>query len=711
MFLLWSIPIQFALADVPNKTDIVVWHAYRGEERSALESVFEDYEQQHPQYNVVSLALPYDSFTNKLEAAIPRGNGPDLFIAAHEKIGVWVNSGLIEPLQSSEIHDIHPTTIDAITYDGKQYGIPLAFKCLALFVNDDLIQDIPQNTDDLFELAQKFPQPLAYQATTPYFHAMWMHGFGGGLFDQNNKAQLNSDENIASLEFLLDIQKKKIIPEEPTSALVSQLFNQKQVPMVINGPWFLGEISEDINYSIHPLPSVSQSGMPSKPFLTVEAALLAAQAKQKEGAQKLAEYLASKDVAIQRAVKGRQSVATLSAYRDPQLQSDPIIAAFKAQLDNSVPLPNIPQMSSTWEPMGRALRRISRGALTPKSALDQAQIEYNILQRPQPTQANSLPYAILASLMFLGICGYLLRQYWKNKSEIHEKWSSYLYVAPAAIAMMLLTAIPFVVGAGVSLFAHHNGEFTFVGLANFLDILFARDWPVTSSLSFYYTLVVTIVWTAANLVLHVGIGIAMAMILREPWIKMRALYRVLLILPWAVPNYITALIWKGMFHRQFGAVNAMLEKVGVEGISWFSQFSTAFCANLITNTWLGFPFMMVVTLGALQSIPRDLEQAAEIDGASGWQRFWYITLPLLKPALLPAVILGSVWTFNMFNIIYLVSAGEPDSATDILISDAYRWAFSRGSRYGYASAYAVLIFFILLGYSKIGNKIAGRKTL
>ena len=267
------------------------------------------------------------------------------------------------------------------------------------------------------------------------------------------------------------------------------------------------------------------------------------------------------------------------------------------------------------------------------------------------------------------------------------------------------------VGACVSLFAHHNGEFTFVGLANFLDILFARDWPITSSLSFYYTLVVTILWTVSNLFLHVGIGIAMAMILREPWIKMRAMYRVLLILPWAVPNYITALIWKGMFHRQFGAVNALLESVGVEGISWFSQFSTAFCANLITNTWLGFPFMMVVTLGALQSIPRDLEQAAEIDGASGWQRFWHITLPLLKPALLPAVILGSVWTFNMFNIIYLVSAGEPDSATDILISDAYRWAFSRGSRYGYASAYAVLIFFILLGYSKIGNKIAGRKTL
>ena len=201
------------------------------------------------------------------------------------------------------------------------------------------------------------------------------------------------------------------------------------------------------------------------------------------------------------------------------------------------------------------------------------------------------------------------------------------------------------------------------------------------------------------------------MLLREPWLRLRGVYRVLLILPWAVPNYITALIWKGMFNRQFGAINGLLEMVGVEPVSWFSKFSTAFTANLVTNTWLGFPFMMVVTLGALQAIPRDLEQAAEVDGASGWQRFRHVTLPLLKPALLPAVVLGSVWTFNMFNIIYLVSAGEPDASTEILISEAYKWAFSRGSRYGYAAAYSVLIFGVLLLYSKGSNRLLGQKVL
>jgi arabinogalactan oligomer/maltooligosaccharide transport system permease protein len=173
-----------------------------------------------------------------------------------------------------------------------------------------------------------------------------------------------------------------------------------------------------------------------------------------------------------------------------------------------------------------------------------------------------------------------------------------------------------------------------------------------------------------------------------------------------VPNYITALIWKGMFNRQFGAVNALLGLFGVEPVSWFSHFATAFAANVATNTWLGFPFMMVVTLGALQAIPKELEEAADVDGASSWQRFRHVTLPLLRPALLPAVILGSVWTFNMFNIIYLVSAGEPDGSTDILITEAYRWAFTRQAQYGYASAYALLIFGILLLWGRATRRLS-----
>jgi arabinogalactan oligomer/maltooligosaccharide transport system permease protein len=162
-----------------------------------------------------------------------------------------------------------------------------------------------------------------------------------------------------------------------------------------------------------------------------------------------------------------------------------------------------------------------------------------------------------------------------------------------------------------------------------------------------------------------------------------------------------------MFHRQFGAVNALTQSaaslfgVELEPIAWFSRFSTAFTANVATNVWLGFPFMMVVTLAALTAVPRDVLEAAEVDGAGRLQRFFMVTLPIIRPAMLPAALLGAIWTFNMFNVVFLVSGGEPDGQTDILVSEAYRWAFTRQAQYGYAAAYAVLIFALLFGATRL----------
>jgi arabinogalactan oligomer/maltooligosaccharide transport system permease protein len=200
--------------------------------------------------------------------------------------------------------------------------------------------------------------------------------------------------------------------------------------------------------------------------------------------------------------------------------------------------------------------------------------------------------------------------------------------------------------------------------------------------------------------------------------RLRGLYRVLLIVPWAVPSYVTALAWRGMFHRQFGAITGVIESLNaafgldLEPIAWFARFSTAFTANLATNVWLGFPFMMVVTLGALAAVPKDVIEAAEVDGATRWQRLTRITLPMIAPTMIPAVVLGTIWTFNMFNVVFLVSGGDPDGTTDILVSEAYRWAFTRDAQYGYAAAYAVLIFLLLLATSRISDRLllGGRRS-
>jgi ABC-type sugar transport system permease subunit len=279
------------------------------------------------------------------------------------------------------------------------------------------------------------------------------------------------------------------------------------------------------------------------------------------------------------------------------------------------------------------------------------------------------------------------------------------FLAPAGLSMVVLVVIPFAIGLALGFYDHHHGQWTFVGLANFRRILSGDGHAVSDPLNFWFILGVTLAWTFLNVLFHVVIGTGLAMVLRQPWLRARGAWRVLLIVPWAVPNYITALIWKGMFSGEYGAINSIFDGLGLDRVSWFSSWATAFSANVATNTWLGFPFMMVVALGALESIPKELEEAAEVDGASAWQRFREISLPHLRPALAPAVMLGSIWTFNQFNVIALVSGGKPGGSTDILVTDAYRWAFERGEKYGMAAAMGAIIFLLLLGWTVIGRMI------
>lgn len=709
--------ISMLASSVVLAAEIDVWHSYRGAEEKALAELVTRWNDAHPDEPARLLAVPHEAYANKLTSAIPRGQGPDLFIFAHERIGDWAESGIIAPLDdhldAAEQDAFLPVTLDALRYEEKLYGVPLAFKTVALFYNKDLVDSPPKTTDELVALAEKHRDEkagsfgLAYQADSFYFHAGWFFGFGGKIFNDDGTARLDRPENANSLAFVAELRERGLIPEEPTGALVGELFNDGKAAAVIQGPWFLGEIDASVDYAVAPLPTVSETGLPARPFLTVEAAILSAEASNKDGALAFARFLSSPDGAKFRLQEGQQLVANQAVYADESVELPPELRAFQEQSKQAKPMPNQPLMRAVWEPAALAMRSVLRGSLGPEGALKKAQQRFEVVTRAPPGRKNPFPYLIGLVVLLAAALGWLWlglkRQ--GGMAALRQKKHAYLYLLPGGLALVLLVLVPFVVGTAVAFFSHRGGEFTFVGLSNFVSIIFSEDYPVTDPLSFYFTLGVTVMWTAINVLFHVSIGLALAMLLRNKWLKLKGVYRVLLIVPWAVPSYITALIWKGMFHSQFGAINGILESVGLEPVPWFSGFWTAFAANVTTNTWLGFPFMMVVCLGALQAVPKDIEEAAMMDGANAWTRFWRVILPQIKPALVPAVVLGSVWTFNMFNIIYLVSGGEPDGSTEILISEAYKWAFSRQEQYGYAAAYATLIFLALIAYSALTQKL------
>ncbi|MDX9722951.1 MAG: extracellular solute-binding protein [Myxococcota bacterium] len=771
--------------------ELVVWHSYYGEERAALEAVLDAFDDARDDISIKVLAVPNDGYTNKLVTAIPRGNGPDVFIAPHDQTGNWAQNKIIAPVENDFgpefLAEFKAVTVEALRFGEHLYGLPLAFKSPVLFYNRDIIDAPPKTTTELFALLEEHTDAkndryaLVYEETNFFFHALWMHGFGGYIFNEDGEVELANEGNAKSFLFVRKLM--QYLPHRVDGARIKKLFNDGDAAMVINGPWFMADLDKNLNYGVATLPFIDESGLYAAPYLTAEGIFLSAETKQRSKGLALMEYIAGEG-SVERAVRGQQMVAYMPAYEREELKSDPVAAerraVFLAQLDHAVPTSNRPEMSALWNPMLMALQKslyggpsgwtpyfmllalllisvgfvlVSKGRnrsleanatkryvqlasgialllaalptiyhifamqganrdVDPMDALREAQNRFITVQAPLAEEANPAPFlAILGLLLIiiLAVGAFAWKKHKAKKIEYTDNITALPYIGPAVLAMLALVVVPFVVGAGLSFFAYQNGDFVFVGLQNFERLFSGEGTPLNDSMSFYFTLVVTILWTVLNVALHVTIGVALALILRDPWLKLRGFYRVLLIIPWAVPNYITALIWRGMFDTSFGAINGILKAFGLEPVGWFDEFLTSFAANLTTNTWLGFPFMMVVTLGALQAIPRDLEDAASVDGASRWQRFSNVTLPLLKPALLPSVILGSVWTFNMFNVIYLVSMGNPDSSTEILISEAYKWAFERQYQYGYAAAYALVVFFILVGYSRLTRLLVESK--
>jgi arabinogalactan oligomer/maltooligosaccharide transport system permease protein len=286
--------------------------------------------------------------------------------------------------------------------------------------------------------------------------------------------------------------------------------------------------------------------------------------------------------------------------------------------------------------------------------------------------------------------------HWFDSERLSTEKFAYILMAPAAIVMFGVVVYPFFYNVVISfsnMSLRHFRDWHLIGLKQYEEVFSGRI--------FYTVFLKTIIWTVVNVFFHVTIGVVLALILNRKLFG-KAAIRTLLILPWAIPQVIVALTWRSMFNYEYGAINLFIAHyLRMAPVEWLGKPLEAFSACIITNIWLGFPFMMTIALGGLQSIPQELYEAADIDGASGWQKFWTVTAPLSRPVMIPAITLGIIWTFNNVNIIWLVSnGGEPSDQTHILVSYVYKAAFNL-YRYGYAAALSMVIFVILFAFSLV----------
>ncbi|MFP2930818.1 extracellular solute-binding protein, partial [Pyxidicoccus sp. 3LG] len=365
-----------------------LWHAYRGGEEMALVQATELFTAKTG-VKVDLLALPYDVYASKLTNAIPHGAGPDVFIFNHERLRNFHAQHLLAPTTGSLVRgDYFANAVEALELDGQVYGYPMSLKSLALYVNRKLVAKPPTTTAELLAMLPGLSDAdagrfgLAYESGDFYFHAAFLFGFGGELFDTSGRASFDTPGMARSLAFIKQLQDARYMPTEVSGALVKSLFNDGRAAMIISGPWFAGEIAPSVDYQVVGLPVVSETGIPMRPFLGVEAAFVSARANRAEQAQALARFLSQGEASRVRTTVGRQIPADVAAYEIQAVKDDTLISSFQAAAKHATPMPNTLEMARVWEPMKLTLRAVLQGGTEPQDAGALADRRYRALHRP-----------------------------------------------------------------------------------------------------------------------------------------------------------------------------------------------------------------------------------------------------------------------------------------------------------------------------------------
>jgi arabinogalactan oligomer/maltooligosaccharide transport system permease protein len=304
-----------------------------------------------------------------------------------------------------------------------------------------------------------------------------------------------------------------------------------------------------------------------------------------------------------------------------------------------------------------------------------------------------------------------------TSGQARRSWFSlfepYAYLSPALITIALVQLIPIIYTIYVACTNYNLNNFEhpkFIGLENFREI-------ITGDLlkEMLPALGWTLAFAAAGTLLMYGVGLFLAVLLNNPLMRESAVYRAILILPWALPGTVAVLTWSGLLNDGYGQVNGLLTSLfGLErGIPWLGHPVWAKVSILLVTTWLGFPFMMSLCLAGLQAIPRELYESAAIDGAGWWSSLRRITVPMLTAFTLPLIVSSFAYNFNNFGAVFLLTGGGPPAvgrtyagSTDILVSVAYKLT-QQHFQWGLGAALSLFLFFVVAALSLINFKLSG----
>ena len=697
-----------------SQSVINIWHQMLYENRKALRDVCDEYEKRNPDIKINLTYRETEELRSSYQAAAMGGSGPELVYGPSDQVGPFSVMEIIQPLDNllPNIYFDQFVKNAIVESDQKKWMIgDVVGNHLMLIYNKDLITSPPKTTDELIMLGKQLTVDtdgdgkadqygLVWNFTEPFFYVPWLGGFGEWLLNEDNTPNLNTEGNIKGFEFIKSLRDRhKIIPQECDYEIANAMFKTGRAAMIINGDWSWGDYDGVVDFDIARLPKVSETGEWPSPLVSTKGYSVNVNTggRKLEETLDLLKYLTSSEVQLYFTRKLNTQPSSIKALQHPDVISNNILKKSSQIIEVGRPMPIVPEMRAIWDALRDQYQAVLGGTVSPEIAAAKAQ-ENSVKQIKimnevisPGIQATAIKVIVIFILIILSMI--IIKRAPGLITDFNQNRIAYIFFMPALLAIISVVIFPFIYNVIISLSNYSLRTFNdwqLIGFYHYSRVFFDPQ--------FYYVLMKTVLWTSINMFFHVSLGVSLAILINRT-LPAKPILRTLLIIPWAIPQYIAALSWRGMFNQEYGSINLVLTKYfNIAAIEWLSQPFEAFAACILTNIWLGFPFMMVIALGGLQSIPKDLYDAAKVDGASRWQRLKSITLPMLKPVMIPAIVLGTVWTFNNINVMWLVSnGGEPSNQTHILVSFVYKAAFNL-YRYGYAAALSMVIFLILLSF-------------
>lgn len=761
--------ISLLTALLPNqslaKEKVVFWYGATQDERVAYEEMIADFNRTHPDIEVRGMLVPQSLVERKLLLSVAGKVPPDVVRFYTHLGGEMMSRGALEPLndmierEKFDMSDFYPVGIEQNTYKGKLYGVPWVMSPYALFYNKKLFREAgldpnkpPTNWKELEDYALKLTvrkkdgsiERIGYanflNNPTDFHLYLWQSG-GSPLSDDLTRTAFQSPEGVEALTWMRDFLIRQAGPMEPgvspekatEEALRNvQKFNSSyvgatqdpfglgKVAMRIDTPFRIPDLNKyfpDLDFGIAPIPYNKVRAME----VVGNALVIPRGSKHRDAAWEFIKFASSREQMLRICRVAGRIPARRSAATDPSIYANPLARPFVDQIEYGRTTPIAPGYRQVGSELARAIEMTLTEQATPKAALETAARSGQVIldeANEDPDRYPEVPWATLGIVAFVlvtavtgGVWWYVLRQTRGSKVARRNAVAFYLFLSPWLVGFFVLT-----VGATLASFLLSFARWDAVNPARFTGLMNFSE--IVNDPLFIKALINTLYYAAFSIPLAMVGGLAISLLVNQK-LRGMAFFRTIYYLPAIVAGVATVMLWQSLFNPNTGLLNKVLIALGIDKLILMLfnvNIQNGFLidpvlvkpAFIIMALW-GVGGAMIIYLAGLQGIPEELYEASRIDGASTWQRFLNVTLPLLTPTIFYQLIIGTMAAFQFFTQVYIMfggTGGPQDSAmfySLYLFKNAFEWM-----RMGYASAMAWLLFALVLVITIIQFKISGR---